>query len=1086
MADLASLKIAVDSRDTVKAAGNLETMSASAGRSSAAVDKLTASNNRLAAAMATSNKPIIDATRYINNMERELAMVGKSALQVKALEIRMAAAAAPTAELAREIRQVGAELIRAERNAQSAGGAMGRLTGASNMQRMGFQQLGYQIGDMSTMFALGAKPTQIFASQIGQITQAVQLAAGGTSRFAAFLGGPWGIALTVAVMALGPLIGMLFEADDTATKATGSLDRLSDQFDATALSADQLAEANARLAESNREVERTALQALAAQRRTVDAQIVQETAELQRNVLRLGRLRADALAGGMEPAEVQAYQREIRSTSNAIVAQTAAIAELRKASNTAAFDATRLTAGMNEQEAQVASLTATINELREVYRNTQDPDALVRMISLEQQLQAIQDTSSNSTRRRRTAMSEEERAARDQERRTLAFIEALREETATIGMNEYQLRQHEIAQALSAATTREQLEDIIRLNQAREEALRIQAEEDAAEERRKRLEQNTQDVRDAIAAQEAYNAMIGMSGEKLRLAQIEEQRRVKALELTRDELEELIPMWNEYYDLQVEAANQETILEKEARKAEELRKQLQGVLATLDDILGTNGAIGNLFNRLEEDFPDFFKKMQKGFEGIAKQFGIDLGKAMDGFMMGAEMGKMFAGLSKAVGLPSSKTGGQIGGAIGGAVGGPLGAAIGSAVGSLSVGLAKGVKKASATIEVLASDQVQQTVKGNKALQDAATGMANSLIDGLKQVADALGGSLLEGVKISIGQRGNTFRVDPLGLGRTKGMEKFKTEEEAIAYAMKLALEKGVIQGISESAQRLLAAGNELQDAIEKAVLFEGVFDRLKEKLDPVGYSLEKLDKEFAKLRAVFKEAGASAAEYASLEQLYALERAAVLKDANKEQIDELQQTVDSMKDLSDSLREFRDSLFRANSGVVNYQSALVDLIRVGALAASGDAAALGQLQGVSETFLGASRSRARSLFEYQRDAALVANYVDQGIAAADAQVSAAQQQIDLLGSQLDQLEQINAKMGAPAVASGSPSMIFDANQSGSSVLTGSTEQQLSAINATLSDGLYTIAKNTGGTYKVLDQWDGDGQPDIRELSSDYY
>ena len=96
----------------------------------------------------------------------------------------------------------------------------------SGSARQGMQQLGYQLGDVATMFSLGAKPAQIFASQIGQITQAVQLMAGGTSRVAAFLGGPWGIALSVGVVALTPFIGKLWDTYNAANAATGALEGL--------------------------------------------------------------------------------------------------------------------------------------------------------------------------------------------------------------------------------------------------------------------------------------------------------------------------------------------------------------------------------------------------------------------------------------------------------------------------------------------------------------------------------------------------------------------------------------------------------------------------------------------------------------------------------------------------------------------------------------------------------------------------------------------------------------------------------------------------------------------------------------------
>lgn len=97
---------------------------------------------------------------------------------------------------------------------------------SAGAQRAGLQQLGYQIGDVATMWSLGARPATIFATQIGQITQAVQLASGGTSRFAAFLGGPWGIAISVAVMALGPFVGKLWEADEAAGMAEAGANAL--------------------------------------------------------------------------------------------------------------------------------------------------------------------------------------------------------------------------------------------------------------------------------------------------------------------------------------------------------------------------------------------------------------------------------------------------------------------------------------------------------------------------------------------------------------------------------------------------------------------------------------------------------------------------------------------------------------------------------------------------------------------------------------------------------------------------------------------------------------------------------------------
>jgi hypothetical protein len=50
-------------------------------------------------------------------------------------------------------------------------------------------QLSFQINDVATMAAMGAKPTQIFVSQIGQIVQIAQTAEGGVKGFAKEVGG---------------------------------------------------------------------------------------------------------------------------------------------------------------------------------------------------------------------------------------------------------------------------------------------------------------------------------------------------------------------------------------------------------------------------------------------------------------------------------------------------------------------------------------------------------------------------------------------------------------------------------------------------------------------------------------------------------------------------------------------------------------------------------------------------------------------------------------------------------------------------------------------------------------------------------
>ena len=230
MADLATLQIAVDSRPVTKAAGDLDTLSASAGRTGTSVDKLTAANARMAAAFATSNKPLIDATRYLTSMQVELERVGKSALQIKVLEAKMAAAAAPTKELAQEIRNTAAELIKAERNATKSGAGFTQMAGRTKLASHEVTNLAFQFQDLGVQLAGGANPLVAIAQQgsqvsgimmqsgmsVGVFTKAVGsmlvTAAGAVLLNPIFLG----IAAAVGAVSLG----MNFLADDIK-KTTG-------------------------------------------------------------------------------------------------------------------------------------------------------------------------------------------------------------------------------------------------------------------------------------------------------------------------------------------------------------------------------------------------------------------------------------------------------------------------------------------------------------------------------------------------------------------------------------------------------------------------------------------------------------------------------------------------------------------------------------------------------------------------------------------------------------------------------------------------------------------------------------------------
>lgn len=104
-----------------------------------------------------------------------------------------------------------------------------RNTVSRGQQRMGMQQLGFQLGDIATQYSMGTRASIIFAQQSGQTIQALQLMGGEGNKFLAFLRGPWGIALSVAAIALTPLIGKLLETGSAVDEEVEKLKKEAEQ-----------------------------------------------------------------------------------------------------------------------------------------------------------------------------------------------------------------------------------------------------------------------------------------------------------------------------------------------------------------------------------------------------------------------------------------------------------------------------------------------------------------------------------------------------------------------------------------------------------------------------------------------------------------------------------------------------------------------------------------------------------------------------------------------------------------------------------------------------------------------------------------
>lgn len=278
-----------------------------------------------------------------------------------------------------------------------------------------------------------------------------------------------------------------------------------------------------------------------------------------------------------------------------------------------------------------------------------------------------------------------------------------------------------------------------------------------------------------------------------------------------------------------------------------------------------------------------------------------LGKVFGSALDGAQTGSQIAGLANSFGIKLDSNGAQIGGAIGSFLPIPGGELIGALAGGIIGKLFKKTKKGYAIIS-----NTGVTTGGNSgSLTEQAGQTGSGIQDTLQSIADQLGGSI-GNYAVSIGARSSGWiHVDASGAsnvgdgnwyGRagSNAIYNGKSMEAAIRAALLNAIEDGAIQGIREGAQRLLRAGTDIEKQLSKALSFESVFKRLRAIKDPLGAAIDGLNKEFSNLKTIFSEAGASAAEYAELEELYSLERARVIKEASEQITGSLRQLLDDL------------------------------------------------------------------------------------------------------------------------------------------------------------------------------------------------
>lgn len=892
-------------------------------------------------------------------------------------------AAAASLQHANAVQRVQAVLERQAAAADRATAATRRASAANDnatvsagQHRAGLAQLGFQISDIGQGFAVGTAPAIIFAQQAGQTAQALQLLGGSARGVGAFLGGPWGIALTTAAVVLAPFIAKLFETSSAAAQVSfatnavgeaqsilgGALDLATGKINTQSSALIGLAraqllvaqvQARTRIADARRGVADIQSRPVrftggglgggfSAGRRDVDARdsisagvlggTLDSSTAVQRleNLRRVGRLtdeQFNAAAASVANLGVELSNLKVYGEAGKLLDGTGGRSLLKPdkaktprkgrtgdggaaAREEFGEDAAKKIANIADQFSRIPAAVQQANKsIREV-DDIIDDLARKRPLNFEKAIadaKALKTTIGESLGQPfRDALEAETRgievqrlriAGREAEADVLAYQYDLAVKLGVqdragieaglarlgIGKAEYQagLRNLEVQRQLSREGQRAA----------------------AAQQRQLSLIADTRsNLVSAVAG--LRNGGVGAIGGLIKntLASFNQAAAESLVEKI---------FGDAFADSQkaVEEGNRAL-----ARTGLDTARALNDLARAANAAAGAEGAGTSTTEAIGQDIIVTAKKLDDlnnprnllGLitKNLAKAVGVSdedaakIGKAVGANVEGALYGQI--GSSLILGKKGSTTGAGIGGAFGeaafkklapelfkklGDFAGPLGSIAGGILGGLVGGLLKKTKTGSATLSIGADGVGVGSTSGNsKSRKAAASGAGDSVSDALNRIAEQLGGSAGGPISVSIGIKDKNYRVDPTGQGRTKGagvLDFGQDQAAALKFAIADAIKDGVLTGISAGAQRLLKGGSDLDKQLSKALDFQGALGRAKALRDPVGAALDTLDKEFSRLKRIFDEAGASAAEAADLEALYGSERTKAVKAATE-------------------------------------------------------------------------------------------------------------------------------------------------------------------------------------------------------------
>ncbi|HYC66535.1 MAG TPA: hypothetical protein VEC14_17525, partial [Reyranellaceae bacterium] len=419
--------------------------------------------------------------------------------------------------------------------------------------------------------------------------------------------------------------------------------------------------------------------------------------------------------------------------------------------------------------------------------------------------------------------------------------------------------------------------------------------------------------------------------------------------------------------------------------------------------------------------------------------------------------------------------------------------------------------------------------------DAISGVLGSLRDGLVAAADVIGlqgaEAILNSFNVSIGKisfkdmtgeeiesqlnaifskvgddmAGAVFpelkQMQLIGEGLFETFMRVAKEYEAVDIALKsIGREFGMV-GVASVAARdsLVQLFGGLEEFIEATDYFRDNFLSEAEQIAPVQAAviaeLQRLGIAGITTREQFKSMvlGLDLTTAAGREMYAALLAMAPAFDkvldyqqqVQKATVDGLKQTVEQFSKFAESLKKYRDGLFATDAAQGNAYAALkAQFAATAALAATGDATALGGLESAGKAFLDAARNNASSREQYLRDVALVAQGVDKGIFAAEETADYAQLQLDALGNAVSILGTISLNTAATAAALGATPSNSDlveaagtstaASSSTSSPASSNSNDQLVAQNETIIRQNAQLVESLTKLERYWARLEGDG------------